>query len=215
MVMKIKVLFICLVCIPLLISSCKKDKEEETKLPVYAGITNDEMQHQQIDPPLQVHISYFSEDHFYYGIDSLDIDQNGKFDFLIKIGYFDDYRDVSSILYYPSTEFVVTDSIQFTTNLEYYPMGLGAFGQIYWVDTLSYNTRIDDMEKWYPQDKQYLWVVPKAVIWGSNGPWFSLENSEKYIGLRMKKGDSYKYGWIKVKVITRTQLEFQAFAIQK
>lgn len=184
-------------------------------MPVYAGITNEEMHYYQIDPPLQVQVFYDSENHFYHGADSLDIDKNGKAEFRIEVGYFDADTVVPSAVVYPFTDFTITDSIQFTTYLEYYPLGLGATGKIYWIDTLNYNTRIDDLETWYSQASQFLWVVPPAVIWGSNGPWYTLVNSEKYIGLRLKKANAYKYGWIKIKIETRNELEFQAFAIQK
>jgi len=198
----------------MIMQSCEK---EEKKAPVYAGIVKDDLLYVELNPPLQVTTYYDTANFFHYGVDSLDMNKDGIFDIVISVGYMEgDSAITPTLAIYPHTSLNVRDSIQFATEIEYYPMGLGTFGKIYWIDTLSYNNRIDDFKTWQADySHQFMWVVPPAFLWGSNGTWYNLGNTEKYVGVRMKIGNKYKYGWIKVKVITRNEMQFISYAIQK
>ncbi|HLN52826.1 MAG TPA: hypothetical protein VK212_03900 [Lentimicrobium sp.] len=209
-------ILISLILFTLICYSCKPDDDEKAKMPVYAGITNSEMQYTELNPPIAVEVYHDTTNSYYYGSDSIDIEQDGTFDIIIRVGYFDDdtiYYPTQN--FYPFTSLTVKDSIQFATEVEYYPMGLGTTGKIYWIDTLSYNQRIDDINTWYSDYlHQFMWVVPPSYFWGSNGTWYDLSDTEKYIGMRIKRGNEYKYGWIKVFAVSSEVLLFKSFAIQ-
>jgi hypothetical protein len=59
-----------------------------------------------------------------------------------------------------------------------------------------------------------MWAIP-PVGTAPYGPWYNLTNEEKYIGIRMKIGSRFKYGWIKMNVISREDMQFLSYAMEK
>jgi len=101
------------------------------------------------------------------------------------------------------------------TQTQTYYVGLGQTSSMKWVDTLAYETQIDNIAEWTATNNiNYMWVVPPTTILGSNGPWYNLENTEKYIGIRYYKSSEWKYGWIKVNGISRNDISLVSFALE-
>jgi hypothetical protein len=57
-------------------------------------------------------------------------------------------------------------------------------------------------------------VIPPVSEYPSNGPWFLLENAERYIGIRHQTDTIYKYGWLKVNATSRNEIRLTGFAIE-
>jgi hypothetical protein len=80
---------------------------------------------------------------------------------------------------------------------------------------LNYETRIDNWHDWTENNvSQLMWAIP-PVGTAPYGPWYDLTNEEKYIGIKMKIDSKFKYGWIKIKVISREDMQFLSYALEK
>lgn len=207
----------------IIILSCNDENDDSddnnpivNKLPVYAGVFNSDMLFNGLNPPLTVSLIYNEENRYYVGTDSLDLNSDGSFDMIIDVGIPSNDTITITPYLYPHTTLSYNNNLEVAINTEHYPLGLGQYGTIDWVDTLRYEERIDTFELWSKESIwNFMWVEPPAVIWGSNGCWYEPENIERYIGIRMKKDTDFKYGWIKVKEISRTELQFTSYAIEK
>lgn len=192
------------------------DDPNNNKLPVYAGIINESMLFTELNPPLSVNLEYNDESQYYAGADSLDINSDGSYDLIIDVGIPSIDTITVTPWLYPHTTLYYKNGLEVAVYTEYYPLGLGQYGKIDWVDTLKYKVRIDTFESWSEESiRNFMWVVPPAVIWGSNGCWYEPENAERYIGIRMKHDTLFNYGWIRVNEISNTELEFLSYAIEK
>ena len=96
------------------------------------------------------------------------------------------------------------------------------YAQISWVDTISYNTRIDTISYWDWRERQdfpiSMWRDSTMIYTGSyfsNGCWYGVAEEIKYIAIRRKSGYDYKYGWIKVNAASCYQLAFMSCAFEK
>jgi hypothetical protein len=128
----------------------------------------------------------------------------------------DTFNENVSSNYYPMLKLKLENDFQTAMYQESFYVGLGQTSYINWVDTLSYEKRIDDLPMWTDSISSiYLWVEPiSANYYASNGPWYNLENTVKYIGLRYYDVSEWKYAWVKIDVTTRNDIRLVSFAIE-
>jgi len=118
---------------------------------------------------------------------------------------------------FPFCRVKLRNGLEVATKYEKYYFPHGQTNSVNWVDTLKYGNRIDKISEWSTDTSfgRYMWVVPPSAFWGSNGYWYNLTDAERYIGIRMKIGSNYKLGWIKVNEISRRNISFISYAIEK
>lgn len=196
-------------------ASCKK---EDVGKQVFAGVYDSTSSFTEFTPPHKVNGTLNPLTNCLLGADSIDINMDGNFDLIIKQRIFLDVNLSNHITTenYPYCWLTVKNGLEFASKLEKYATGHGQYGTAHWVDTLNYEMRIDDIPEWSGTNTTFsMWVVPPTSFWGSFGCWYALTNEEKYIGIRMKVGSRYKYGWIKVNEISRENISFVSFALEK
>ncbi|WP_321348896.1 hypothetical protein [uncultured Draconibacterium sp.] len=221
----IKTIFLSIIFL-LLISSC--DKEEGQQEAVMAGITNSNMLFHNYSPPLQIQLQTDSLTEIKSGLDSVDLDLDGSFDIIISHKIPLDGNDDFDRFNFEEDNFPF---IGLKTKNEFdvayksieVNVGQGYFNSMSLVDDLSYEFRVDKIKKWHSSNVSYfginnghiwLWGAPPLLFW-SYGPWYSLSNSEVYIGIRKKHDNEFKLGWIKMKVFSKGKYEIISHAIQK
>ncbi|HET6558386.1 MAG TPA: hypothetical protein VFG54_13795 [Prolixibacteraceae bacterium] len=207
--------FIKCLTLLLFLSSCEKDNE---RTPVLAGVYDDTFIFYEFSPNLPLDLKPDTLNKFYYGSDSLDVNLDGKYDLLmsrrILLGTVPPARITNDN--YPFGRVTLNNGLEVSTKKEIYPIGLGQTNEVNWVDTLLYNSRIDNLPEWSGSDTyRFMWVVPPASFWGSNGCWYNLINAERYIGIRMKTNGRYNYGWIKLKQVSREEVYIVSYAMEK
>jgi|GEM_PF-1629292 len=198
-----------------MVISCNKDEDEKPE--VYAGVVNEGMYHQTLNPPLQLQIYLDTSLHYYFGADSLDLDGNGNIDLKLVTSYGEQPALRSSDELYDHFTLFLYNGFELATNLEEYGVGLGQTATATWVDTLSHNKKINDRPSWSETTTMIaMWAVPPdyVVFWGSDGPWYALTNKTRYVAIRKKSGSEYKYGWIEINENSRYDLRVNAFAIE-
>lgn len=198
-----------------LLVSCNKDEDE--KPDVYTGVVNEEMYQQVLNPPLQLQMYLDTSSHYYFGADSLDLDGNGSTDLKLVTSYGEQAALRSPGQLYDHFTLHLSNGFELATNLEKYGVGLGQTATATWVDTLSYNKKINDRPSWSESTNMIaMWAVPPdyVVFWGSDGPWYALTNQTKFIAIRKKSGSEYKYGWVEIIENSRYDLRVNAFAVE-
>jgi len=194
--------------------SCKK---EQYRVPVFAGIYDSTFTYHEYTPPLKVNLKLYSQNNFYVGADSLDINSDGNFDLIIKQRM---YLDKIQPIYLtddnnPYCLLVFKNGLEFSTKIEYIYRGQGDVGHKIGIDTLSYDSRIDNISEWSGDvTNAAMWLEPSSNFYNSRGNWYFLTNAEMYIGLRMKINSRYKFGWIKVNELSRENISFISYAIE-
>jgi len=199
----------------LFLYSCKKGDDRE---PVLAGIYDSSLTFHEFSPPFKVNLKLDTLNNFYVGNDSMDINLDGNFDLIIKQRMYLDIKKPNYYTYdtYPYCLLRFKNGLQFSTKIQHYPQGHGQFGTDVGIDTLNYNNRIDNISDWSGTvTNTAMWLDPSSSLVSSSGVWFYLANTEKYIGLRMKINSHYKFGWIKVKQISRENITFISYALEK
>jgi hypothetical protein len=199
----------------LLISAC--DKVDEPRKPVWAGVYDNTMDYTELNPALEIALKHDSLWNVDYGVDSLDIDQDGSFDIIISQRIPTDYNYPSSTTNdtYPFYKLNLKNGIEVAYKMETYYIGHGQTSSAQWIDTIAYKENVLDITSWTESNiYRFLWVDPPTIFWGSNGPWYNLINTERYIAIRKYTSSRYCYGWIKVKVVSREHLSFVSFALE-
>lgn len=214
----------------LILSSCKK----EITSPVFAGVYNDSMLFHEFNQPLQIQFQTDTLRNIQYGIDSMDIDLDGRFDIFISQRIYLDWSDDFNRSYLEKDDFPfiglrLKNGFEVAyTNLSF-PLGLGAFYSVEMVDTIPYQARLDKTTEWhdsnmhssayigYYNNSIWLWGIPPSSFWllGDYGPWYKLSNKEMFIGIRKKLDTEYKLGWVKIKVFNHDKFEILSYAIEK
>lgn len=194
-------------------SSCSK---EDTGKTVIAGTYDSDFLYYEFSPPLKVELSLDTLTNNYVGEDSIDINRDGVCDIMVVYRIHLPPEPVPpSFDHFPFYRLTLKNGLQVATKMQSYPVGHGQTDDIYWVDTLSYKTRIDTWSDWSESNAtRTMWAIP-PVSTAPYGPWYNLTNEEKYIGIRMKIDSQFKYGWIKVNVISREDMHFLSFALEK
>ncbi len=215
-----KILIIPIVIFLLVVNSCKKDDTPIIKIEskIYAGISDSNFVFKEFNPPFKILFKTDSLNYYKYGSDSIDINSDGLYDLIIRQRFFmEGYHNTEiSNNNYPFCSLTFKNGFEVANKKEIFPIGLGQNGSVFWVDTLGYKNRIDNLSNWTKSNTEiWMWVVPPTTFWGSNGCWYNLNNTEKYIGIRKEVNSKYKYGWIKMNQYSRENFEIISYAIEK
>lgn len=200
----------------LIFSSCLKDDDNKI---VSAGIYDSDYIYHEFSPPLKVDLKLDTIKDDYFWNDSIDINQDGINELFISQRIHIPAESGSPTFdHFPYLRLITKSDLQIARKIDYYAVGHGQVNEIDWVDTLNYKTQINDNNDWTEgNDILSIWLVPPLGAPGTlpYGTWFNLTNEEKYVGIRMKIGKRYKYGWIKLNVISREDIQFICYAIEK
>ena len=202
----------------LFFASCSKD---DTRIPVTAGIYDTSFIYHEFSPPLNVELTLDTLTDNYFGNDSIDINQDGVYDlFISQRIHFPLPTGTPTWEHFPYYWLTLRNGLEAATKTEYEYGGMGYVGGVDWVDTLNYENRIDNISKWSESNVTLtMWRIPAYTVPifspTSYGPWYDLTNSEKYIAIRMKIGSHYKYGWIKVNEISKENIQFVCYTLEK
>lgn len=197
----------------LIFYSCKK---EDDRKPVTAGIYDSTFTYHEFSPPLKVILQKDTLNNYSFGADSADINMDGNFDLIISQRFPDKSVPRFDKERYPFCRLILKNGLELATKREKYSQGQGYWNYSIWVDSLHFETRIDNLSNWSDFYTSYaMWLVAPTIFWGSNGCWYNLTDTEMYIGIRMKIDASYHYGWIKVNVISRENISFISYALEK
>jgi len=211
-----KTLLHYLFIILLIFSSCSKD---DTGKIVTAGNYDSGFIYHEFSPPLKVKLILDPITDNYFWKDSIDINQDGSYDLIINQRiHLPAETGTPTWEHFPYLRLILKNGIQVATKIESYPVGMGQYNQVGWVAPLNYETLINNDLVWSESViTKSMWAVPPIGTSGSapSGAWYYLTNEEKYIGIKMKIGSRFKYGWIKVKVISPEDIQFLNYAIEK
>jgi hypothetical protein len=194
--------------------SCEK---EDTRKAVYAGVYDSTFIYHEFGPSFKVNIQWDSLNYYGDGKDSIDLNLDGNYDVIISIhlqnwdAYINSNDPNPKFPYY---KLMPKNGFELTSQIESISIHGNSSVSFIWVDTLKYNERIDNISSWSSYETN-MWDVTYFDNLFSNGCWFTIKNSEMYIGLRMKNNSRYKYGWIKVNGISRENILFLSFALEK
>ncbi|MEN8123108.1 MAG: hypothetical protein ABFS35_22410 [Bacteroidota bacterium] len=158
------------------------------------------------------------------GLDSIDVDLDGRFDItIIQVNNQSPDYDGRHSRPLSGYKLLLKNNVEVAMVIEEYYIGLGSTSEMKWVETISLNTDIKNLNCWSGEKKNesitnhiFMWSDnPEALL--STGPWSMLTNTEKFIGLRIKDENNrdFKYGWLKARVITKNQIIFESCAIEK
>ncbi|HAH23365.1 MAG TPA: hypothetical protein DCL77_06365 [Prolixibacteraceae bacterium] len=197
----------------LIFNSCKKEDNKKT---VTSGVYDATFNFHEFSPPFKVNLKKDTVNHYSFGADSIDFNLDRNFDLVISQRLTD--KSVSRIDQnnFPYCRLQLKNGLEVATRKETYPIGLGDYSSIDWVDSLHYNTRIDNISEWSATNtSRFMWAVAPTSFLNTNGCWYYFTNVEMYIGLRMKTDSGYKFGWMKVNEISRENIFFFSYAMEK
>ena len=218
--MKLTHVFIINILFLLILSSCNKDEIEEITSTVFAGISNDSMFYHEFNPPWQITLQTDTLKDIKYGIDSIDINSDGKYDIVISQRIFLDWNDNYNRAYleeynYPFTRLILRNGSEVATKRHKVAMPHDDSHVEIWVDTLSFNYPIYNEMDWSGSNLFYnMWCITSSMYQGTYGTWFRVKDEERFIGIRMKIQSDYKYGWIKIYQKSRDDIEILSYAIE-
>ncbi|HKK69386.1 MAG TPA: hypothetical protein VJ946_14280 [Bacteroidales bacterium] len=197
--------------------ACEDEPDIDTpETKVLAGVHDSDMFYYEFNPPFQVDCQVDSG--MVHGQDSIDLDADGQYDFILSQRFFSDENDSAQIndYNYPYSRVRMENSLEVARVTEVIYIGLGQTSDVFWIDTLSFEHRIDDIEEWSETNTSIeMWMVPPTEFWSSYGPWYGLTDSIQYMGIRMMSDSDYKYGWIKVQQSDRKELVILSYAFEE
>lgn len=194
-------------------SSCSK---ENTVKMVSAGIYDADFIYNEFSPPLKVDLKLDTITDNYIGIDSIDINMDGVSDIIISHRlHLPPESGTPSYEHFPYFRLSLKNGLQVVTKIQSYSVGHGSNSDVNWIDTLNYNTLINNNSDWSEDDVSIMMWARPPVGSAPYGPWYNLTNEEMYIGIKMKIDSQCKYGWIRVKVISNEDISFLSFALEK
>ena len=210
-----KYLFRSFFLIHILLNSCKTDTNQS---PVFAGEYDSNFYFQEYSPPLQVELVLDSTTNYYSGKDSIDFNSDGEYDILIiqhlQIPHLN--NEPTQDLF-PYCRLKAMNGTEIATSEVGYSVGHGYYNYISFVDSINPKTRIDNLQEWSISNKlRNMWFVPSPGSFIHNfGFWYEVANPEMYVGIRMKIGSDYKYGWINIDATSKENMRFISYAIEK
>jgi hypothetical protein len=209
-----KTLFKSLLILLMTFPSCKK---EDFREPISAGIYDTGFIYHEFSAPLKVKLTLDALTDNYKGTDSIDINLDGAYDLIISQRiHLPPPTGIPSWEQFPYYRLSLKNGLEVATKFESYPVGHGQYDDVNWVDSLNFETRIDNISEWSDTNMTYtMWAIPPISAGVTYGPWYSLTNVVKYIGIRMKIGSHYKYGWIKVNEISHEDMSFVSYALER
>lgn len=210
-----KDLLYCLLLILFLLPACQED---EPAAIVLAGVYDSRMLYHELNPALELTLTEDALLQVAYGEDSLDLNQDGSFDVIIsgRIPLDYKYNKTTTNDTYPFFRLYLKNTVEVAYEKETYYIGLGQTSSTQWIDTIAYKENVRNITTWTESNiYRFMWVDPPTIFWGTDGPWFNLVNSERYIAIRQLSGSHYRYGWIKVKEASREKIAIASYALEK
>lgn len=196
-------------------ASCKKDNTQSRKK-VYAGVYDDDFIFKEFFPPLQVNFKWDSLNLYSYGSDSIDFDRDGQFDLIIQASLLNN-DSLHLITGYPDPFphylLLLRNDLQIAFYWENYYFTPGQTAAQIFVDTLSYNIRIDNISNLevHPFKTQLMWEENQGgEFTPSYGGWYNAKNT-KYLGIKLND----RFGWIEVDNTDNFHPKFVSYAIVK
>lgn len=198
----------------LFLSACKK---EEPRKAVAAGIYDTGFVFHEFSSPLKVELTLDPLTDNYIGNDSIDINLDGVYDLVISQRiHIPPPSGIPSWEQFPYYRLTLKNGLEVATKTESYPVGMGQSDDVNWIDSLNYKSSIDKISEWSDSNTtRTMWAIPPITQAVTYGPWYNLTNAVKYVAIRMKVGKQYKLGWIKVNEISRENILFISYAIEK
>jgi hypothetical protein len=192
-------------------NSTNKQENKETTNPVTTGTIDTNMFHQIFAPEFSI-VYVWNDCGYGNGKDSIDLLNDGKFDFRLTATFLDNHAFDSccgNMDCWPSGlsyNFKSLNKIEIATYEDIY----SEFSTFTFADTLKVNYRVDTISHW--QSRVDLWC--NDYPYPHQGAWYYLEN-DRYLAIRMGDSTDYKYGWIKIGTNTDHNLVFKEYALEK
>ena len=206
--MKKTALFFLLV---VLFSCVKENIVDNTKIdqPVFAGAANDNMFHEDITPDFSLDYTWNGCGHA-EGRGTIDLLGDGRYVMNLRVGFLDygaflDCCPVNMDCIPTGNHYSVysPDTVEMATykhpHYDYY---------FTFADTINAGYRIDTIENWHWSVS--LWSIDYPVT----GSWWYI-SSDKYLALRVRDSNDYKYGWMRVGTNYDHNLVFKEFSLEK
>jgi hypothetical protein len=197
-----------------LLNSCSNNDDQN---PVFAGEYDSNFIFHEFNPSLSINLKFNKLTDYYEGADSIDINLDEKFDLFIEQQMpipIDSISPTNSK--YPFFKLTPKNSLELAERYFVYPAGHGYTQKVSWIDTLSVHQRINNIQYWSKTTEfRLMWGIPPSTFGTSFGFWYDVTKPELYVGIRMKNGSDYKYGWIKVDATSKENMLFMSYAIEK
>lgn len=187
--------------------SCEKNKKDTdvTDITVLSGIYDSRFIQKDYDTGFSVLLKKVGCWEM-EGIDSIDIDNNGNYDFILRTG---DLNDTPYEICCPNPDTTILIDC-YPSFFQYYqivPNGTfeilsdGIYDSIskkttFFVDTLNYKEAIHTKNNWHSGDEIYFYTYNKPPD-GGYGQWTKITSS-KYVGFRFTINEIMKYGWMRI-----------------
>jgi len=177
--------------------SCRKNPTVQN--PVYAGKYDDTYNYIKFSPVKNIQIKWDSLNFYGFGSDSIDLDQDGIFDMIFELALInEDSLHLIDEFTFPLPYFAITpkNQLDLSCYYEYFYVGLNQTVKVEFLESLSYNDRIDTITNWLSSTdgKQLMWDTnPGFFIDPSFGKWYDAVGNY-YLGIRING----KYGWIEI-----------------
>jgi hypothetical protein len=165
--------------------------------PVHAGVLDSNMVLHENLAGLPIPTAYDSVMQFRNGVDSVDLDGDGKIDFdiLLRLVNPDSMYLVAQGAMVPQFRLSGRDDWRIALYVESFPIGLGQSGHADWAAKLPYQALIDTSLDFRRELR--LWMQHPSPFPYSYGPWY-LDHSTAYLGVVKGGIPYYRYGWIEV-----------------
>ena len=193
--------------------SCKKDTPLSPEIPAHIKAGNeDNMVYTEYGQPIAlIYTSHDSTVYSKFGNDSIDVDLDGVYDFILnsKSPYQMEYNVPQSFYYslqpVSNIELAYTEEILVTK--------YGNFKD-YWVNGYNHNDHISKEDQVWRNTTTYFWEFNPMLPSASKGPWFDGSHGTRYVGIRKKVNHQYKYGWVKINHVSRDEIYFVGYALE-
>lgn len=218
--MKNFLLILAILLLSITISSCKKktivvenpsEDNTTTAIEVYTGVSDNTFDSILYQPNFEVPIIWDVQNLYGVGEDSLDFDQDGLYDFYMKLSLLNQAN--SNLLTglpdpFPNCVLRTNNGYEIGFYTQSFPIGLGQTSTISFVDRHDLNERIDLNSNWSTAGK--MWQENPSLT-QPYGDWHGA-NGTYYISIRK---DNVKYGWIEVDATNHENPKIVRMAIQQ
>jgi hypothetical protein len=195
----------------LVIFTLSCEKENKTRIPVFAGVINEGMYYTTLDPVLSIN---YVEISCGYGIgkDSIDLLNDGIYDIRLIAKFLLDYQVFLDCC---GNADCIPNGVRYRisslNNINIATYNVSWWDNLYftYADTLNSGYRIDTLKNW--QSSVDLWCCDYSPYVGS---WYFIKN-DKYLAIRMGDSTDYKYGWIKIGTNSDHNLVSKEYAVEE
>jgi hypothetical protein len=214
------------ILIGLLFTACKKEKDlvpeqdvdatsSSSSVGIFAGVYDTSFTYTQLQPAMEIIVTWDNQNLYGLGSDSLDIDADGNYDLIMNLSLLN--MDSVHLLSgfpspFPYCVIRTNNGLEVNMETEIYPIGLGQEASADFVADMALNESINQSSDWlYPS-------TSGAVIWAENpgtvgvppyGDWYYI-NATRYIGIQLNN----KFGWIEVDATDAKNPKIVSYAIQ-